>query len=101
MGPIFDIIEGIPKFIKHSIDDLAEDAIKIIMYKSMIVLHSMSISKLTPYNLNAIAYHSIHTLPLLFYYWVANEVSDNVADQLVYLDTGRWVEILYGDLFLW
>ena len=30
MGPIFDIIEGLPKFFKHSLDDAAEDIISIL-----------------------------------------------------------------------
>ena len=31
MGPIFDIIEGLPKFFKHSLDDAAEDVMKLAM----------------------------------------------------------------------
>ena len=40
MGPLFDIIEGLPKFIKHSIDDFVEDSIKIAMLYTTSKFHS-------------------------------------------------------------
>lgn len=73
MGPIFDIIEGLPKFFKHSLDDAAEDIIKLLMlyctnkfHTKFIIIHSTSITYLA------------HTA----YYVIANNVSDYIADKV-------------------
>ena len=78
MGPLFDIIEGLPKFIKHSIDDFVEDSIKIAMLYATIKLHS----NLIPHSSNTLVNSTVNTLSMLFYYWFANEVSDNTADKI-------------------
>ncbi len=78
MGPLFDIIEGLPKFIKHSIDDFVEDSIKIAMLYTTSKFHS----NLMPRSSNTLVDFTVNTLSMLFYYWFANEVSDNTADKI-------------------
>jgi hypothetical protein len=72
MGPIFDIIEGLPKFFKHSLDDAAEDIIKLSMLYCANKFHTKFIIHHT-----AITYLA-HTV----YYVIANNVSDYIADKV-------------------
>ena len=73
MGPIFDIIEGLPKFFKHSLDDAAEDVMKLAMLYIAKELHTR--------------YVAGHSAPITYlayvpYYVIANNVSDYIADKI-------------------
>lgn len=73
MGPIFDIIEVLPKFFKHSLDDAAEDIIKLSMLYFANKLHT----KFAIIHSTSITY-----LDHITYYVIANNASDYIADKI-------------------
>ncbi len=73
MGPIFDIIEGVPRFFKHSLDDVVEDIIKLSILYSANKFHTKFVT------INSI---SITYLAHIAYYVIANNVSDDIADKI-------------------
>ena len=82
MGPIFDIIEGLPKFFKHSLDDAAEDVIKFAMLYCASKFHATFVITQST---------SITCLAHTTYYVIANNVSDYIADKI-----DAWKNSWYG-----